>query len=108
MNIEQALQVLIDQQLELGLSQDKILAELSAEVERLQRVYDIDFITLHPLSQREQAMIRSINEYGGSFERVVTNYCVRVPEASRKQGKQAVNDYWGHIRALQLKREEAL
>jgi hypothetical protein len=98
MNIEQALQVLMDQQLELGLSKDKILAGLSAEVERLQRVYDIDFIALHPLSQREMAMIRSVNEYGGQIERIVSHYCCRVPTASRKQGKKAVHDYWDHIR----------
>lgn len=97
MNIEQALQVLIDQQLELGLDKAKILAELATEVERLQRVYNIDFIALHPLSQREQAMIRSVYEYGGNLEHVVTHYCVRVPEASRKQGKQAVENYWKHI-----------
>lgn len=108
MKIEQALQVLIDQQLELGLDKSKILAELAVEVERLQRVYDIDFIALHPLSQREQALIRSVNEYGGPLERVVSHYCVRVPTATRKQGKQVVNDYWDHIRALQLRREEAL
>jgi len=71
-------------------------------------VYDIDFIALHPLSQKEQAMIRSINEYGRQFSRVVIHYCCRVPTATQKQGKQAVDDYWNHIKALQLRREEAL